>query len=81
MISCGTFFGSPLTSGKINVLFVRQTLEHIKDAQLKNEADQLLRDFIQQITHGYDQFSGQTLDQVFADLLTEDLAAGQQLPA
>ncbi len=81
MISCGTFFGSPLTSGKINVLFVRQTLEHIKDAQFKNEADQLLRGFIQQIAHGYDQFSGQTLDQVFADLLAEDLPAGQQLPA
>lgn len=39
--SCGTFFESPETSGHINLLFIQQAVEHLKDAGFEQLAVQL----------------------------------------
>lgn len=68
--SCGTFFDSPMTSGRINVLFVRQAIEHLRDAQHGQTADRLSREVMETFAQGTDPHSGQSLDQLFQDVLT-----------
>ncbi len=67
--SCGTFFGDPQTSGRINIMFVRQAIEHLRDAQLLKEAAELSSIFKSELSRGSDQISGKTLEVLFADLL------------
>jgi hypothetical protein len=69
LTSCGTFFDSPGTSGRINILFVRQALEHLVDADFKDEAEAILQSVIDELSGGTDPHSGQTLDEMFSDIL------------
>ncbi len=68
--SCGAFFDSPQTSGRINMMFVRQTLEHLIDAGFTDLAFMMLKSFMQKLSFGVDPHTGKKLDELFADLLT-----------
>jgi len=65
--SCPTFFNNPLTSGKINLLFARQSLENLKDAGQTLLAKKLQQNLIQELSKGIDPYSGQDLVTIFAD--------------
>lgn len=67
--SCGTFFDSPQTSGRINLLFARQALEHLRDAQLGPVAAQLQQNLCAELATGRDPHTGLPLDQLFQDLI------------
>ena len=69
MTSCGTFFDSPGTSGRINMLFIRQALEHLVDAGFRNQAENLLDKLIKTLSTATDPHQNMTLDKVFADIL------------
>lgn len=69
MTSCGTFFDSPSTSGRINILFVRQALEHLVDAGFGNQAANLLEKFIVTLSRGTDPHQNLPLNELFADIL------------
>lgn len=68
-ISCGTFFESPNTSGRINVLFARQTIENLRDAGYGELSDQLLAELRANLAAGLDPFTNQSLETLFSDLL------------
>lgn len=70
MISCGTFFGDPQTSGRINVVFARQAAEHLRDAQHGQLADQILQELSLGLSQGTDQHTNLPLNEVFGDLLS-----------
>lgn len=70
-ISCGTFFESPLTSGRINILFARQALEHLRDAGYQPLADQLTASLLAELATGYDTMTEETLATLFVDLFIE----------
>ncbi|GIK84250.1 MAG: glycoside hydrolase [Patescibacteria group bacterium] len=65
-ISCGTFFDNPGTSGTINMLFARQTLEHLIDAGYSRLAQQLKQQFLQTLSNGMDPHTKKQLDKYFA---------------
>ncbi len=44
LTSCITFFADPYVSGKINLLYAYQSLLHLADSGLKNQADQMMTD-------------------------------------
>lgn len=67
--SCGTFFKNPGTSGRINMVFARQTLEHLRDAQYGRVADQMQLELNAALARSTDPFSGSRLDEYFADTL------------
>ncbi|OIP73581.1 MAG: hypothetical protein COU63_02370 [Candidatus Pacebacteria bacterium CG10_big_fil_rev_8_21_14_0_10_36_11] len=69
MISCGTFFDSPGTSGRINMLFVRQALEHLRDAGLTVEANEMLQTVKNELHNAINPHTGEYLDEMFADIL------------
>jgi hypothetical protein len=69
MTSCGTFFESPETSGRINMMFVRQALEHLADAQQVRAANQLLSETKSILSRGVDPHSGQRLHKLFEKIL------------
>lgn len=69
LTSCGTFFDSPGTSGRINILFVRQALEHLVDAGFRAEAEEVLQSVIEELSEGTDPHSGQLLSEMFTDIL------------
>lgn len=69
--SCGTFFDSPQTSGRINALFVRQAAEHLRDAQHPDLADQFVTELLGSFSRGIDPHTGQRLDQLFGDVLRD----------
>lgn len=69
VISCGTFFESPGTSGRINLLMARQALENLRDAGYGPVAERLFADLKDRLKAGADPFSGLSLDRYFADLL------------
>lgn len=64
MISCGTFFESPLTSGNINMLFVQQAFEHLKDAGFEELVIKMQVDFTKTLEKGIDPYSKKDLTQV-----------------
>jgi len=69
LTSCGTFFDNPQTSGRINILFAKQSLENLRDAQHQQLADTLLSELRTGMSQGTDPHSGVSLDQVFSYLL------------
>ncbi len=66
LISCGTFYDNPGTSGTINMLFARQALEHLIDAGFGRLAQELQRKFLQTLAAGVDPHSQKQLDKYFA---------------
>jgi len=70
--SCGTFFGDPQTSGRINILFARQAAEHLRDAQYGQVADELMRELSEGMSSGVDQHTRLPLSEIFGDLLRLD---------
>jgi hypothetical protein len=70
LTSCGTFFDTPQTSGRINIMFARQALEHLVDAQKGKEAATLMKTLKQRLSQGRDPHTGKTLDQLFGDILS-----------
>lgn len=68
VISCGTFFESPGTSGRINLLMARQAIENLRDAGYGPLADKLFADLKYRLKQTADPFSGISLDQYFADV-------------
>jgi len=68
VISCGTFFDNPQTSGRINVLMARQALENLHDAGYGQVATVMERDLIARFKQGVDPSTNQTLDVVFKDI-------------
>jgi hypothetical protein len=69
MTSCGTFFDGPRTSGRINMLFARQALEHLVDAGYRDEAEKLLNELIGELLEGIDPHSNLPLNELFDDIL------------
>ena len=69
MTSCGTFFDGPRTSGRINMLFARQALEHLVDAGYRDEAEKLLNELIGELLEGIDPHSNLPLTELFDDIL------------
>lgn len=67
--SCGAFFDSPQTSGRINMMFVRQTIEHLIDAGQRQFAFVMLKQFMSKISKGIDPHTGKRLDELYADIL------------
>ncbi|MCL4208423.1 hypothetical protein KJZ63_02190 [Patescibacteria group bacterium] len=70
VISCGTFFDNPQTSGRINVLMARQALENLHDAGYGQVATTIERGLITRFKQGVDPSTNQTLDVVFKDIFT-----------
>ncbi len=68
VISCGTFFDDPQTSGRINVLMAKQALENLSDAGYGQVAQVMESDLLEKLKQAVDPISGQTLDLVFADI-------------
>lgn len=73
--SCGTFFDNPITSGRINVVFVLQALEHLRDAQLSSLADGLEKNLRTSFARGVDPHTGDNLEAIFADTLSDQQLA------
>ena len=71
-ISCGTFFSNPNTSGRINVMFARQAIENLRDANYKNLADKLGLELRVKLAQGMDPFTGKNLTELYSDLLYEE---------
>lgn len=71
VISCGTFFKSPGTSGRINLLMARQALENLSDAGHKKLAERLQQDLLASLRQSTDPFTNQTLDTYFADIFND----------
>lgn len=65
MISCGTFFEDPGTSGNINMLFAMQAIEHLKDAGFEDLAIQLQVELATTLSNGTDPKTNLTLDVLF----------------
>lgn len=70
VISCGTFFENPQTSGRINVLMAKQALENLTDAGYGQVAEVMERNLIARLRQAVDPDSGQTLDVIFSDIFT-----------
>ena len=69
MTSCGAFFENPRTSGNINMLFVQQAFEHLRDAGFEDLVVKIQVTFTQTLEKGIDPFSGKTLNQVLNPIL------------
>lgn len=68
-ISCGTFFNDPGTSGKINLLFARQSIEHLLDAGQGVLAQKIRKDLLSELSRGVDPTNGKVLTESLAGLL------------
>jgi hypothetical protein len=71
LTSCGTFFDSPTTSGRINILFVRQAVEHLMDAQQPAAANHIVTSLARALSTATNPHTGERLDSVFGDLIVE----------
>ncbi len=44
--SCGTFFENPHTAGRINIIFGLEAIQHLRDAGLSSQSNQLEAEFM-----------------------------------
>ncbi|MBU0974077.1 hypothetical protein KKD03_00035 [Patescibacteria group bacterium] len=70
MTSCGTFFESPETSGNINMLFIHQALENLKDAGFEQLSQEMKQKMLLTLSKGIDPFTKQNLAQLFSKILS-----------
>ncbi len=68
-ISCGTFFNNPGTSGKINLLFARQSLENLIDAGYEKEAEEIKAELLATLAKGIDPSNGKNLAESLAGII------------
>lgn len=67
--SCATFFEDPGVSGGINILFARQTVEHLVDAGLVKDAGRIWSRFLNIMTNVYNPANNKNGFEMARDLL------------
>jgi hypothetical protein len=70
LTSCATFFDNPHTSGRLNVLFVLQSVIAMSKSGLRKQSDQLFNDFTSSLDNILDP-TGTPLARIVEDLLTQ----------
>lgn len=69
--SCGTFFENPDTSGHINILFIQQAIEHLRDAGFEELAIRLHVEVSNRLARAVNPMTYQSLAKTFADFMVQ----------